>query len=130
MYLPEKSIIASGPVIVEDGKVLLNRERKESGETLWMFPGGQMETDDATLEDACRREVKEEMGIEIDIIRPLHTILVRKDGAMIILCHYLAVRRGEIIPGAEIVEWGWHDIRNLPPNCAPNVFDIIKDLTI
>lgn len=126
MKLPENSIIASGPVIIEDGKVLLNRENKENGITPWMFPGGEVENFDATLEEACRREVKEEMGIDIEIIKPLIPIMLRKNENIIILVHYLAKRIGEIKPAANIFEWGWHDINNLPENCAKNVYDVIK----
>lgn len=128
MKLPENSIIASGPVIIEDGKVLLNREQKPDGITPWMFPGGEVEDFDKTLEDACRREVKEEMGIEVEIIKPLKPIMLNKNGRVIILIHYLAKRIGEINPGKEIAEWAWHDIHNLPDNCAPNVYEIARDI--
>ena len=97
--------------------------------TLWLFPGGEVEDFDNSLEDACRREVKEEMGIEIEIIRPLETTLrKRSDGGIAILVHYLAKRLGEIKPGKDTVDWGWHDINNLPKDCAPNVYEIINSL--
>ena len=126
----ENIIIVSGPVIIENNKVLLNREIKPSGETLFFFPGGRVNNLDENLEDACRREVKEEMGIDIEIIRPLRTLLKNRPDqkGKVVLAHYLAKRVGEIKPGSDIVEWGWHDINNLPANCAPNVYEIIKDL--
>lgn len=129
MKLPPDTIIASGPVIIEDGKVLLNREKKASGVTQWFFPGGEVEDLDASLEDACKREVMEEMGIDVDIIRPLQTLIVdrpEKEGKAI-LVHYLAKRISEVKPAGNIAEWDWHDIKNLPENCAPNVLDIIND---
>ena len=128
MFLPPNSIIASGPVIIEDNKVLLNREQKPEGITHWMFPGGQVEEFDKTLEEACQREVGEEMGIKIEIIKPLKPIMLFQKGRVIILIHYLAKRIGEITPGKDIAEWAWHDINNLPDNCAQNVYDIIKSL--
>jgi len=128
MKLPENSLVASGPVIIEDNKVLLNREHKPEGISLWMFPGGEVEDFDASLEDACRREVKEEMGIDVEIIKPLKPVMLHQSGRVIILIHYLAKRIGEIVPGAEIAEWAWHDINQLPENCAPNVYEIIKSL--
>ncbi len=128
MKLPLNSIIASGPVIIEDGKVLLNREQKEDGITPWMFPGGEVEEFDKSLEDACRREVMEEMGIEIEIIKPLQPIMLNQNERVIILIHYLAKRIGEIKPGKDIADWAWHDINNLPDNCAQNVYDIISSL--
>lgn len=128
MQLPLNSIIASGPVIIEDNKVLLNRENKPDGISPWMFPGGEVEDFDASLEDACRREVKEEMGIDVEIIKSLNPLMLHQGGRVIILVHYLAKRIGEIIPGAEIADWAWHDIDNLPKNCAPNVYEVIKSL--
>ncbi len=131
MNLPAQTIIASGPVIIEDGKVLLNKEQKDDGRiTPWLFPGGEVESFDISLEDACKREVMEEMGIEIEIIQPLKPMLVfRPDQPekLVILIHYLAKRIGEIKPGSNIVEWEWFDINNLPENCAPNVIEVIKE---
>lgn len=128
MNLPPNSIIASGPVIIENGKVLLNREQKEHGTTPWMFPGGEVEDFDKSLEEACQREVNEEMGIQIEIIKPLKPIMLFQNGRVIILVHYLAKRIGEIKPGTDIAEWAWHDINTLPNNCTQNVYDIIRSL--
>ena len=130
MNLPKNSIIVSGPVIIENGKVLLNREQKLDGETPWFFPGGEVEDFDQSLEDVCKREVKEEMGIDVEIIKPLRPVMLQKDGRVIILIHYLAKRIGEVKPGENIVEWDWHDINNLPENCAQNVTVIINDLSV
>ena len=126
--LPTNSIIASGPVIIEDNKVLLNREQKPDGLSFWMFPGGEVEAFDVSLEEACKRETKEEMGIEVEIIKPLTPMILQKEERIIVLIHFLAKRLGEIKPGQETADWGWHDINNLPDNCAPNVYEIIKSL--
>lgn len=127
MQLPPNSIIASGPIIIEDGKILLNREQKPEGLTPWMIPGGEVEDFDASLEDACRREVREEMGLEIEIIKPLRPMLYKHKGRVIVLIHYLATRTGDIKPGDNIAEWAWHDLRNLPDNCTPNVYMVVQD---
>ncbi|HYE60252.1 MAG TPA: NUDIX domain-containing protein [Candidatus Kapabacteria bacterium] len=130
MKVPPHTIIASGPVIIEDGKVLLNREKKDAGTTPWLFPGGEVEDFDISLEEACKREVMEEMGIEVDIIRPLRPMIVKRPDQpdkLAVLIHFLATRRGEIAPGENIVEWGWHDIQALPDNAAPNVRSVIEN---
>ncbi|OGH91711.1 MAG: hypothetical protein A2534_04910 [Candidatus Magasanikbacteria bacterium RIFOXYD2_FULL_39_9] len=128
MELSPDSIVASGPVIIEDDKVLLIREQKENGITPWMFPGGKVEEFDKNLEETCHREVGEELGIKIEIIKPLKQIHFQKNEQDIILNHYLAKRIGEITPGKDITEWAWHDINNLPSNCTQNVYDIISSL--
>ena len=40
---------------------------------LWEFPGGKREPGES-LEDCCRREVGEEMGIEVDVVTPFRTV--------------------------------------------------------
>ena len=94
-----------------------------------MFPGGEAEDFDISLEETCRREAKEEMGIELKIIRPLQTLLMKRPETpdkMAVLVHFLAERVGEIKPGPETADWGWFDINDLPADCAPNVYEIIK----
>jgi ADP-ribose pyrophosphatase YjhB (NUDIX family) len=132
MYLPPNTVIAAGPVIIENDKVLLNREKKSDGvvSEWWMFPGGGVENFDISLEETCHREAKEEMGIDIEIIKPLRTLLLKrpdKDGYAI-LVHYLAKRTSSINPGHETAEWGWFSPTNLPEKTAPNVIEILKDL--
>ncbi len=132
MELPKDTIVAAGPVIIEDGKVLLNREIKSDGveSPYFMFPGGTVDDFDIPLEETCIREAKEEMGIDIEIIRPLRTLIVKRQEkeSYAILVHYLAKRIGDVNPGAETVEWGWYDINDLPENCTENVFEIINDI--
>ena len=47
MGLPQNTIFVSGPVIVENGKVLLIRAKKDMGVSAWQFPGGKKEKSDA-----------------------------------------------------------------------------------
>jgi 8-oxo-dGTP diphosphatase len=123
----QKIIIASGPVIVEENKVLLNQH----GDTnFWKFCGGKTKENESLEETAIRR-VKEEMGIEIKIINdvPFFTYTKKEttDGKVdVILVHFLAKRIGEIKPSEEIREWDWFDINNLPENLAPNILPTLK----
>jgi len=123
-----KIIIASGPVIVENGKVLLNKH----GDTpFWKFCGGKVEDYETDLIENARREVKEEMGIGIKILQDEPFIFfTRKDttgGKLdIILVHFLAERVGEINPGADIREWNWHDLNNLPADLGPNIIPALQ----
>ena len=133
MEKTDDTIIASGPVIIENNKVLLNREQKDYGETPWLFPGGKMETEDIDEEACCHREVMEELGIRVKILKKLLTITEEHDSKKYELHHYLAERIGDVnCTNPEIIEWAWHDINNLPDNCMPNVYKIIdyikKDL--
>lgn len=127
MELPPEIMIASGPVIIENGKVLLDKEQKSYGVTPWLFPGGKAEPGETDLEDICRREVKEELGIDIEIIKQLRTVELDSNGFHWILHHFLAKRIGEIKIGDDVVEYGWFDINNLPKDCYANVYQIIDE---
>ena len=119
-----KIIIASGPVIVENGKVLLN---KHGEDVFWKFCGGKVEDYNTNLADNARREVKEEMGIDIELldVRP-YIMHVAKGDMDIILVHFLSKRIGEIVPGADIREWNWFDISDLPKDLAPNIKPVLE----
>lgn len=128
----KKILIASGPVIIEDGKVLLD---KHGDDNFWKFLGGKVESFNFTdnlnsLEEVCRQRVKEEMGFNIEIIKPLKPMLLPKPGdpdAWVVLIHYLAKRLGDIKPGPEIREWKWFDVNSLPSDCAPNIKPVIEE---
>ncbi|MBI4599662.1 NUDIX domain-containing protein [Candidatus Uhrbacteria bacterium] len=123
-------IIASGPVIIEHDTVLLN---KDVVDFFWKFPGGKWELCDfsdweSSLEEVARREVKEEMGIDIEIIRPLKPMMIKKDDStIIVLIHWLSRRIGEVVASGDTTQWAWHDIHNLPSDCAPNIRPVIED---
>ncbi|MDD2785323.1 MAG: NUDIX domain-containing protein [Patescibacteria group bacterium] len=122
-------IIASGPVIVEDGKVLVN---KHGDTSFWKFCGGRVENFDLGLQDNAAREAKEEMGIDIEVLdqEPFITFATKTtDDSKIfdvILVHYLAKRIGEVTPGEDIREWNWLDVNNLPEDLGPNIIPALK----
>lgn len=117
----QKIIIASGPVIVEDGKVLL---AKHGNDDFWKFCGGR--TDDAMgLAENMRKNVKGEMGIDVIILdEEPYLMHVKKPGEEhidVILAHFLVKRMGDIVPGDKITAWQWFDVRDLPADAAPNI---------
>ncbi len=121
-----KIIIAAGPVIVENKKVLLN---KHGDTTFWKFCGGKVKDYEINLIETAKREAKEEMGIDIEISDKepfiVHTKKETEDGEVdVILVHYLAKRVGEITPNKEIDEWKWIPLKDiekeeLGPNIIP-----------
>lgn len=123
-----KIIIASGPVIVEEGKVLLNQH----GDTeFWKFCGGKTQEEE-TLQETAIRRAKEEMGIEIEILDEtpylMHTLKETPEGKLdVILVHYLAKRNSDVHPGADIREWKWIPLPELEKeNLAPNILLTLK----
>ena len=124
-----KIIIASGPVIVEDNKVLLN---KHGDDDFWKFCGGRVEEDEINLKNTAAREVKEEMGINVEILNDAPCFFYAEkeiEGAQVsvILAHFLAKRIGEITPGEDIREWRWIDINDLAAEkLASNIKPVLK----
>lgn len=121
----KKIIIASGPVIVEKGKVLLN---KHGDDSFWKFCGGSAENFNSDLQEVAKAESKSEMGIDIEIIdnEPyLVHIRKEKDGEQIdvILVHYNAKRISEeITPREDVREWKWVALKDLDKeDLGPNI---------
>lgn len=117
-------IIASGPVIIENGKVLLN---KHGDDGFWKFVGGKVEDYSVSLEETAKREVMEEMGLNIEIEQPLKPMIVEMPDKVVILIHYLSKRVGDIKPGKDILEWGWFDVMKLPIDVAPNIKPVVDE---
>lgn len=58
-------------IIEKDGFVLVTQRSEQMSLPLkWEFPGGKIEREEST-EDCLKREIKEELNIEINIIAPL-----------------------------------------------------------
>jgi 8-oxo-dGTP diphosphatase len=61
-YLPAIPASAGGLIFDGAGRLLILKPTYKSG---WTIPGGVMEADGETPWEACRREVREECGIEV-----------------------------------------------------------------
>jgi 8-oxo-dGTP diphosphatase len=58
--------VAAAIIENEQGQILIARRKKgKSQEGMWEFPGGKIERDE-TVEECLRRELREEMDIEIE----------------------------------------------------------------
>lgn len=130
MNLPQDTLLASGPVIIEDGKILLVRPNS-SLRDFWVLPGGKVDIQNMEdPEDTCIREAKEELGIDIELVAPMRTLLMKRaqdETKLAVLIHFLAQRSGEPQMTDEILDFAWHDIDNLPDNTPENVRIMISD---
>tara|TARA_Y100000310_G_scaffold322740_1_gene382147 strand:+ start:798 stop:1253 length:456 start_codon:yes stop_codon:yes gene_type:complete len=128
-----KYIIASGPVIIENGKLLVNKDDKDD---FYKLPGSTVEQGIEDLEQACHRETLEENNGKIEIIKPLHPMILwknpqTKEPMVILLIHYLAklLNKEEIKPNPPIQEVKWLDINEIKQgkhNVAPNIKFLIQ----
>ncbi len=85
-------IIAAGPIIIEDGNLLVNKDEKDD---FYKIPGGTIEEGAESLEEACKREFFEENSGKIEIEKPLSPMIIWKNPTTdermaITLIHYKA----------------------------------------
>ena len=65
-------------VVVQNGKVLLVKRKQDPENGKWWFPGGRLLKHE-TLQQAVIRKVKEEVGIDVEIIRKIDVYDYRND---------------------------------------------------
>jgi ADP-ribose pyrophosphatase YjhB (NUDIX family) len=97
-------IVAASAAVFRGGRVLIARRMNPP---LWSLPGGKIEPGES-LAQAAIREVREETGVEIEIVGPAGEIEVALSGARYRIHAFAARwRAGEARPGAEVsaVEW-------------------------
>ena len=115
--LTGKHLVVSGPVIIQDNKLLVNKDSKDD---FYKLPGGSIENNIESLEEACKRETKEEINAEIEIIKPLTPKILwenptTKEKMTIILTSFLAKLKNpdEIKPQEETKEITWLDLNKI-----------------
>lgn len=79
------------------------------------------------MEQACRREVKEELGIKVKLIKPIKPLIIYRQKDAVFSMTYLAKRVGKIKPGKEIKKYKWFPLNKLPKNSGANIKPVIKE---
>jgi len=123
-------IPAAGAIIVDENRLLLVKRKYPPGAGDWCIPAGFMEYDESPVE-CCKREVKEETGLDIKIERLFWNYKAGDDPrSMVVLILYLAtVADGDLIPGDDAIETKYFDLEKLPSNIAFSAHRrAIKDL--
>jgi mutator protein MutT len=93
-----EAIVVSAAVIERDGRFLLTR--RLTGTHLagrWEFPGGKCESAE-TLEEGLRRELDEELGVDVEIGDEIFEIAHEYPGRLVHLHFFTCRLRGEPHP--------------------------------
>lgn len=64
----QKPRLTSAALIMHNGKFLLAERNKKNYNGYWVIPGGGVEFGE-TIQDAAVREIKEEINLDVDIVR-------------------------------------------------------------
>lgn len=116
---PARPILAASIAVIRDGRVLLASRTQPPMAGLFTLPGGLVEPGE-TLAEAALRELKEEVGVDADVIGFVdHVEIVERerDGRVrrhfVICAHAARWRAGEPSPGPEAGEVRWVDEREV-----------------
>jgi ADP-ribose pyrophosphatase YjhB (NUDIX family) len=121
---PDEMRSGTNAIIFNDEGELLLERRSDNG--FWGLPGGAMEIGES-LEQAVKREVAEETGLDVTVGRLIgvysdpryHTIMSYSDGDLV---HFVTVvfecrrRGGELRMSEESTDLGYFDVEALPDN--------------
>ena len=67
------TVRVAAAIIAHDGKVLAAQRGAGAMKDGWEFPGGKVEEGESP-EEACRRECREELGLELGVLWPFSTV--------------------------------------------------------
>jgi len=125
------AVIASGPVIIRNKKMLVVLDDKDP---FLKFPGGSI-FKNKSLKETCRIETKQEIGVNIEIIKKLEPLMLWKkphtgEKIPIVLIHWLAkIKKGHMPKkGRHTKEIFWIDSKFRGYELAPNVSYFLRKL--
>jgi len=94
--------VGVGAVIFQDDKVLLVLRKNEPAGGWWAIPGGKVKSGEK-LEDALRREIREETGLEIIPLEVVYVFdLIEKDSGGAVSRHYVIIDYAARVSGGHL----------------------------
>ncbi len=118
---PDHPLVGVGGVVIHRNRVLLVRRGAEPLKGQWSLPGGMLELGEE-LEDAARRELKEETGLDVEPLAMLTVFdrILRDKGGKRVRYHYVIVdyvcrfRAGRLAPASDVLDARWVRRQDLP----------------
>ena len=110
---PTRPFLASSVAVFRDGRVLVAARARPPMALLYTLPGGLVEAGE-TLGEAALRELREEVGVEADLIGFLDNVeIIERDGEGRVMHHFVVCahvarwRSGEPRVGMEASDVRW-----------------------
>jgi ADP-ribose pyrophosphatase YjhB (NUDIX family) len=110
---PAHPVVGVGAVVVRDGRALIIKRAHEPRKGEWSLPGGLLELGES-LQDAARREIKEETNLDVTVGPVIETFdRVHRDDAGRIRYHFVIVDflcwapSGDATAGSDAADVAW-----------------------
>jgi mutator protein MutT len=110
---PRRPMVGVGAVVLRDGCVLLERRGQPPAQGSWSLPGGLVDVGER-LEEAVRREVREECAIEVEVgplLGVFEPIVHDDDGRIryhyVVLDYLARYVSGDLAIGDDAAELRW-----------------------
>lgn len=117
-----KHIVVPCGLIIQDGKVLMNKRNdphRPEYHDKWEFPGGKVEFGE-TMHENMKREIREEVGYEVEIVQLLQHIAVESQmqktyAYQVILVPYVCkITGGALNPSdEEVLSTAWFELEDV-----------------
>ena len=106
------SLNLAGCVILDENQSMYLLHRNKKGLTQWELPGGKIEPNES-VEEAARRELREELGVSVGLVRHLGTTRFEEKNIEHVYTWFLAeIQEGEL------------------SICEPQTFDDLKSFSL
>jgi len=110
---PSQPLVGVGVVIVCNGKILLEKRKKEPGKGKWSIPGGLVELGES-LEQTVIREVHEETCLKVEkpeLIDVVENINIDENSRVkyhfVMIDYFVKLKGGKLKPADDASELTW-----------------------
>jgi 8-oxo-dGTP diphosphatase len=121
-----KTLIVVAGLMIEQGNVLVSQRKEDSPHGgLWEFPGGKVMEGEEPRE-ALRRELKEELDIEVEVGRIFETIFEpHPEGSILLLAFRCRKMKGHLKP-LGCADFRWVPLKDLEGLAMPPADEPIR----
>lgn len=114
-------------IILKNNKILITKRAIEPLKGRWDLPGGFLELNE-TLEKGLKREIREELGVEIKIGDFIGSFVDRYAGMewIINLYYFAKISKGKLKPDDDVAEIKWFEINKIPKLAFKHQAEVIR----
>ena len=127
---PERPLVGVGAIIIRGSRILLIKRASEPNKGMWSVPGGLVRAGEK-LEEALKREVKEETGLEIEVgdLGFVSEEIIRQDGLKyhyVIIDFFANIKGGELKAGSDAEDAKWVEFDSL----GDDVIEFVRKIAL